>query len=282
MRRKIKFLVYPLAVIAMSLFVIVGCSDDDTEPKYDIIYGDGVTDIDGNEYTTVIIGDQEWMAENLRASRYNNGDDIPTGLSDTEWENTTDGAYAIYPHGSIDGLNSDAEVVEAYGKLYNWYAVDESRGLCPAGWSVPSHDDWTQLEQYICNALGNSDCETQFPYDNTTTGWRGTNEGNALKSCRQVGSPLEGCNTSEHPRWNSHSTHYGFDEFGFSALPGGYRGTYGSYLSIGDIGIWWCSSEGSSSYAWHRIMHRHHGDVNRLIYNKHYGFGLRCFRDIDN
>jgi len=174
--------------------------DDPDEP-------DGtVTDIDGNVYQTVIIGDQEWMAENLRVTKYNNGDAIPTGFSNEDWDNTTNGAYAIYPHGSIDELDSDAEVVSVHGKLYNWYAAKDSRGLCPTGWHLSSDDDFTQLVDYVV-AQG-------FPNE-----WNNPNgAGNALKSCRQDGSPLGGeCDTSEHPRWSSHSTHYGFDEFGFSA-----------------------------------------------------------------
>ncbi len=127
MKKSIKFLVYPLAVIALSLF-IVGCSDDDTKPDSNTVT---VTDIDGNEYKTVIIGDQEWMSENLRVTRYNNQDDIPTGLNNTDWGNTTEGAYAIYDHDhwNAEGINSSEEMVEAYGKLYNWYAVNDSRGL---------------------------------------------------------------------------------------------------------------------------------------------------------
>ncbi len=108
-----------------------------------------ITDIDGNTYNTTFIGGNEWMAENLRVTKYNNDDAIPTGLSNAYWFNTTQGAYAIYPHGSINGLDSDAEVVAAYGKLYNWHAVDDERGLCPAGWSVPGDDDWTQLVDYL-------------------------------------------------------------------------------------------------------------------------------------
>jgi uncharacterized protein (TIGR02145 family) len=244
---------------------------------YDI---DSVTDIDGNVYPTVIIGNQEWMAENLRVTRYNNGDAIPTGLNNTEWGNTTSGAYAIYPHGDIDGLDSDEEVVAAYGKLYNWYSVDDERGLCPEGWSIPIHNEWTQLEQYICNVLGNSNCETQFPYDFTTTGWRGINEGNALKSCRQVNSPIGGdCATSDHPHWNSHGTHFGFDEFGFFALPGGYRSSVG-YDSVGDISIWWSSSEHSpSSRAWGREMYESFGSVRRNTHVKSDGWSVRCIKN---
>ncbi len=245
-------------------------SDDNDDP--DIIYGDGVTDIDGNEYVTVVIGNQEWMAENLRVTRYNNGDNIPTGLSNTNWKNTTEGAYAIYDHNAYwtDGINSPEEMVEAYGKLYNWYAVDDPRGLCPEGWHVPSDAEWTELVNYVVSQ--------GYPnvYDNPN------GAGNALKSCRQVGSPLGGdCDTSEHPRWSSYQTyyHYGFDEFGFSALPGGHRKPDGSFTLIGSGGYWWSSTEGSSTHARSRTLIHWSGKVFRTYYYKTHGFSLRCVRD---
>jgi uncharacterized protein (TIGR02145 family)/uncharacterized repeat protein (TIGR02543 family) len=226
----------------------------------DIIYGDGVTDIDGNEYVTVIIGNQEWMAENLRVTRYKNEDAIPTGLSNADWSSTTSGAYAIY--------NNDDDMLEAYGKLYNWYAVDDSRGLCPAGWSVPSDADWTALVNYVVSQ--------GFPNE-----WDNPNgAGNALKSCRQVNSPLGGdCNTSEHPRWNSDGTHHGFDEFGFSALPGGGRWSDGSFSNVGGYGLWWSAAELSGTYAWGRSMSSVDGSVGRSSGDKRDGFSVRCLRD---
>lgn len=166
-----------------------------------------ITDINGNVYNTVLIDYQCWMAENLKVSRYQNGDDIPTGLSNIDWQNTTSGAYAIYPHGDVDGINSAEEMVNAYGKLYNWYAVVDNRGLCPEGWHVPSDGDWTILVNYVV-AQG---------YLNE---WHNPNgAGNALKSRRQVDSPLGApWATGEHPRWNFHSTHYGQDVFGFQVF----------------------------------------------------------------
>ncbi len=233
-----------------------------------------VTDIDGNVYQTVIIGDQEWMAENLRVTRYNNEDDIPTGLSDTEWENATDGAYTLYPHDGgyteddVEGINSDEEMVEAHGKLYNWYAVDDPRGLCPEGWHVPSDADWTQLVDYVVDQGYPQECDNP------------NGAGNALKSCRQVNSPLgRDCDTSEHPRWNANETHYGFDEFGFSAVPGGGLDTGGLYYGIGGGGYWWSSTEASSSSAWARYMGRGYGDVLRGSNGKRDGFSVRCIRD---
>ena len=233
------------------------------ELMFETLEGDSqVVDIDGNVYGTVTIGNQEWLAVNLRVTRYNNGDAIPTGLSDTEWSNTTSGAYAIY--------NNDNDMLEAYGKLYNWFAVDDARGLCPEGWSVPSDDDWTQLVDYVASQ--------GFPNDNETNG-----SANALKSCRQADSPLGGdCDTSEHPRWNSHNTHYGFDEFGFSALPGGARLTSGYYFNFGYDGFWWSSSEYSSLHAWRWYIGSHFGNVSRGYTNKKNGFSVRCFRDIEN
>ncbi len=261
----------------MSLFLFVGCSDDTSSPEENngnddngVIYGDGVTDIDGNEYITVIIGNQEWMAENLRVTSYNNGDDIPTGMSNLGWSSTVSGSYAMYPHDSISGLNSDAEVVTAYGKLYNWHAVNDPRGLCPEGWSVPSGDDWTQLVNYLAGQ------------GHSNSNWPG-GAGNALKCCRQVDSPLGGnCDTSEHPRWNPHGVYHGFDAFGFSALPGGVRRPDGNFASVGNFGGWWSSAEDSSTFAWGRVMSSNYGTVPRDFINKRYGLSARCARDIDN
>lgn len=224
--------------------------------------GDGtVTDIDGNVYQTVIIGNQEWMAENLRVTRYNNEDNIPTDLSNAAWSSTTSGAYAIY--------NNNTNMLQAYGRLYNWYAVDDPRGLCPEGWSVPSDADWTALVDYVVSE--------GFPNESNNP----NGAANALKSCRQVNSPLGGaCNTSTHPRWDSHGTHYGSDEFGFSALPGGRRVANGNYFSIGETGRWWSSSEDSPTSAWLRGMSSSDGDVSRNNPNKRVGFSIRCFRDV--
>ena len=235
------------------------------------IPGEGVTDIDGNFYPSIIIGNQEWMTENLRVTKYNNGDSITTGLSNAEWANTTDGAYAIYSHSQIDGLGSYGQVADAYGKLYNWYAVDDERGLCPSDWHVPTYADWMDLTDYVV-AQG-------FPNE-----WNNPNgAGNALKSCRQVSSPLGGdCATSEHPRWDSHSTHSGFDEFDFSALPGGYRGTNGSYGLLGNIGFWWSSTESPSLGAESWNLFSSGGSADSDGYHpKGLGYSVRCVRDME-
>lgn len=234
------------------------------------LYEGTVMDIDGNVYRTVIIGSQEWMAENLRATNYNNGDAIHTDLNGDEWYYITEGAYAVFDHNlpSAEGINSPEEMVAAYGKLYNWYVVDDPRGLCPEGWIVPSDYDWTQLENYVV-AQG-------FPNSSVANG-----AGNALKSCREIGSPFEGCDTSEHPRWRSFGTQYGFDEFGFSALPGGWRGGDGTYGSIGISGNWWSATEGGGANARLRRLHDSSGDVYQGGNKKRIGYSIRCIRDTD-
>ena len=153
----------------------------------------------------------------------------------------------------------------AYGRLYTWNAALTA---CPSGWHLPSDNEWNQLVDYAV-LQGN-------PNTNTENG-----AGNALKSCRQVNSPLGGdCATSEHPRWNSNNTHHGFDEFGFSALPGGYRSYYGSFGNVGLYGYWWSSNEYSSSYAWLRNMYYNDGSVGRNngLYKTN-GCSVRCLRD---
>ncbi len=211
-----------------------------------------VTDIDGNVYNTVQIGNQCWMKENLKTKTYQNGTAIPNVTDDNFWSNLTSGAYVWY--------DNDITWKDSYGALYNWWATIDPNGLCPTGWHVPSHDEWTDLTDYI--------------------GGAGYPHGDELKSCRQVTSPLGGgCNTSEHPRWSQPWTHWGTDEYGFSGLPGGYRYSSGYFLTIGYHGHWWSSTESSSSDAIVLGLNYDYGYVSGGALNKHYGFSVRCLRD---
>jgi uncharacterized protein (TIGR02145 family) len=220
-----------------------------------------VTDIDGNVYNTVLIGDQCWMAENLNTTR------------DAAGNNITRYCY-----------NNDSERCEQYGGLYTWHTLMNGQsssngnpsgvqGICPAGWHVPSDAEWTQLLDFVVAQGYPND------YDNPN------GAGNALKSCRQVNSPLSGdCNTSIHPRWNTHSTHHGFDEFGFSAFPSGWmilsHGNY-VYVSLGYDGFWQTSTESSSTTSWYWFIRHYHGELYRFsnVNNKMFGKGVRCIRD---
>jgi len=199
-----------------------------------------VTDIDGNLYHTVQIGNQCWTQSNLKTSKYRNGDSIPTGLSNSQWSSTTSGAYAIYDNNSVnDGL---------YGKLYNHYAVTDSRGLCPTGWHVPSDAEWTTL----VNQLGGSSVA-----------------GGALKSTAMQPTP---------GGWNSPNTG-ATNSSGFTALPGGLRGSFGDFLNLSSFGFWWSSSVSSGSDAWYRLLNYSDSNFTRFDNDRTLGFSVRCCRD---
>ncbi|MBK9292325.1 MAG: fibrobacter succinogenes major paralogous domain-containing protein [Bacteroidetes bacterium] len=211
-----------------------------------------VTDADGNTYTTVRIGTQCWMGENLRTTKYRNGTNIQhPGADNSAWSSNTTGAYAWY--------NNDESWKDLYGALYNWYAVSNANQLCPEGWRVPTDNDWYALTDYISGGEANG--------------------GNQLKSCRQVGSPLGAdCNTTAHPRWDYHETSYGTDDYGFGALPGGERQSGGTYQFLGSTGWWWSSTESTPGEAWHRSMD-YHPNIWRPSRGKSAGLSVRCVRE---
>lgn len=256
---------------------ILSCKTLKTHHSY-IQFGEGVTDIDDNYYKSVIIGDQEWMAENLKTTRYQNGTTIEyPGADYIAWQNNISGAYAWFAN--------EIEWKDSYGALYNWHAVSNSNGLCPVGWHVPSHDEWTQLEQYVCNKLGNANCEIEFPYDNSTMCFCGTDEGYALRSCRQSTSPYKGdCTTTEHPFWPCpfcSETAYGTDEFGFSAFPGESRVPAGWFevFFYDSFGYWWTSTQTDTTYAFCRHLNCGSGPILRTTEYKTTGFSVRCVKD---
>ena len=144
------------------------------------------------------------------------------------------------------------------------------QGVCPPGWHVPSDAEWQQLIDYVVSQGYHNEWNNPNP----------NGAGNALKSCRQVGSPQGGaCNTSDHPRWDSHGTHYGTDAFSFSALPGSYRYPPESFSDIGSFGLWWSATEASATLAWSRDVSYYFGSVGRYDSSKAFGFSLRCVRD---
>jgi uncharacterized protein (TIGR02145 family) len=209
-----------------------------------------VTDIDGNEYQTVKIGEQWWMSENLRVTKHPNGDSIPdTVKSPGFWSLYRHSAYTIYSHDDVDGINSEAEMVDAYGILYNWYAVNDYRGLCPEGWHVPSDSEWTTLVNY----LGGADIA-----------------GGQMKS---TGTIQDGDGLWLSP--NAGAT----NASGFSGLPGGKRNEVGYFSSIGEYGYWWSSTD-SVSHAWYRSLSYDESNVVRSRFaEKSNGFSVRCVKD---
>ncbi len=242
------------------ILLLVGCDEDDPMAPDEEGKEEGhefgiLRDIDGNEYQTVKIGEQWWMAENLKVTRYRNGEDIPNVTDNSEWGKLSSGAWVNY--------NNDSSNDETYGKLYNWYAVNDPRGLCPVGWHVPFDVEWKYIEMY----LGISQEEAN------DTGWRGTDEGGKLKSKRTTPDP--------RPRWNNPNTG-ATNESGFSGLPGGWRSDNGNFYNAGNSGYWWSAMEYSTYSAWYRNLGYNRSDIKRSSHGrKEFGYSIRCVKDYD-
>ena len=228
-----------------------------------------VKDIDGNSYKTVKIGEQIWMAENLKVTQYRNGDPIPNLTDENDWQNTEQGAYCNCKY---DNRGDD---VETYGRLYNWYAVDDKRGLAPRGWHIPTDDEIKELEIY----LGMSHSEAD------DTDYRGTNEGSKLAGGDDlwIYGRLDGA-LVKAPE---------FGTSGFDFLPGGYRINFiqysdsGNYSGMGYHGSFWSSTESTNydelvSYnegTWYRTLSYGNSGVGRDYGYKKGGFSVRCVKD---
>jgi uncharacterized protein (TIGR02145 family) len=178
----------------------------------------------------VIIGAQAWMANNLEITTFRNGDPIPQAASDEAWKIAGQNKQPAYCYNG-----------ETYGKLYNWYAVNDPRGLAPEGWHIPTDAEWTQLSDY----LGGE--RVAGKKMKSTSGWN--NKGN------------------------------GTNESGFNGLPGGYRKFDGTFFSQGSGGYWWIASENNTDLACYRDLYHFDDFLLSYCYNKGEGFSVRCLRD---
>jgi len=211
---------------------------------------DTLIDIDGNEYVTVKIGDQWWMAENLRVTYYRDGNPIPNITDDAEWSNLTTGAYCNY--------DNDSTHISTYGRLYNWYTVNDNRGLAPEGWHVPTDEEWKELEMYC--GMSRSELDD--------VAWRSSGD---------VGAKLKETGTTHWISPNAGAT----NASGFTALPGGYRYINGDFYNLGYLASLWASTEDkdSTTNAWHREIDYNVTWVARYGYSKRAGLSIRCLRD---
>ena len=204
----------------------------------------GNVSYNGYNYKTIKIGTQRWFAENLQTTQYNDGTVISNVTDNKAWAALKTGAYCWYDNDASSYRN-------LYGALYNWYAVNTGK-LCPSGWHVPFDAEWKTLEL----SLG----MTQTQADGT--GYRGTDQGTQMKTTSGWFSNGNGTNTS-----------------GISGLPGGNRYYNGSFVSIGNYGNWWSSTEYSTTNAWTRHLHYYLANVYRFYNYKVHGFSVRCLRD---
>lgn len=221
----------------MVLIINYGCRKD----KDDLI-PTTVTDIDGNVYHTVTIGKQVWMVENLRVTRYRNGDSIGTtvpAISDISDESSPKYQWAYA------GMDSLAAI---YGRLYSKHAVFDSRRIAPAGWHVPTYDDWNTLTTYLGGLSG---------------------AGEKMKSSGDIeaGTGL----------WRAPNT--SGNEKGFTALPGGSRNNNGYFVEAGQSGYWWSSTEDGANSAWFYCINYRYTDVLRGNNSADRGFSVRCVMD---
>ncbi|HNW98273.1 MAG TPA: fibrobacter succinogenes major paralogous domain-containing protein [Bacteroidales bacterium] len=199
---------------------------------------DSISDVDGNIYYTIIIGTQEWMIENLKTTKYRNGNSIPLVIDKNDlWDNLTTGAYC--------NKNNSINDAMIYGKLYNWYAVTDSRCIAPLGWHVPSDAEWNILVEY----LGGSNI---------------------------AGGRLKEASTAHWVFPNTGADNYS----GFMGLPSGSRPDGGELSSIGYSTFWWSTSDSCATLAWNRHIDTHNAYIEKCYaYKGKVGFSVRCIKD---
>ncbi len=225
-----------LPVFALIIFYIFSYSFSITAMAQNQQETSTLTDVDGNTYKTIKIGGQWWMAENLKVKHYRNGDPIPYVESKKDWSCLTSGAHCYYDN---NGIN-----IKPYGALYNWYAVNDSRGLAPEGWHIPSDEEWQDLVEY----LGGIE-----------------NAGGKLKAA--------GLEMWKDP--NIKAT----NASGFTALPGGYRDETGYFSRTAFYAFFWSATEENFFRSWYRSLRYFYADVSHYKYHKGSGLSIRCVKD---
>ncbi|MEX0811035.1 MAG: fibrobacter succinogenes major paralogous domain-containing protein [Chitinophagales bacterium] len=193
-----------------------------------------VSDIDGNTYLVVRIGNQCWTASNLKTLKYRDGTDIPNIPDDNQWIATSSGAWCYYDNNSSNNT--------PYGKLYNWDAINDSRGICPTGWHVPTDAEWSEMTSFISSVTGNEPGN----YLKTTTGWQNSGNGN--------------------------------DQYDFSAYPAGNR--FASlFEDKGELALWWTATDYDGFNARTRMIDYSSSYVFRDFENHWNGLSCRCVMD---
>ncbi|MEX2485435.1 MAG: fibrobacter succinogenes major paralogous domain-containing protein [Brumimicrobium sp.] len=212
-----------LSTAIMTIVMMTGC-------------GNSSTDQNGNTFKTVKIGDQLWMAENLNVDKFRNGDPIPEASSDEDWQKACEEGNSAWCY-----YDNDPDNGKRYGKLYNWHAVNDPRGLAPKGWHIPTDEEWLELTDH----LGGENIA-----------------GHKMKNDKDWREKMDGSNSS-----------------GFTALPGGYRHENNSFNDMFNSASWW-SSTNEHGYIWFRGVHYYGRDVGRGNTTDSEGMSVRCVKDV--
>lgn len=219
-----------------------------------------VTDADGNVYTTVKIGDQEWTTENLRTTKYNDGSPIANITGKTTWDScmyTLTEAYCYYNN------TTNADSIKKFGALYNWYAVNTGK-LAPAGWHVPTDEEWDTLQNYL---IANG-----YNWDGTTTDNKIAKSMAATTDWKSSSDGVEGAVGNDVTKNN---------RSGFSALPGGARDSENDFNGRNNKGCWWSAANGGATCTWSRSLSFDYEDLLKPFSDKYGGFSVRIVRDSD-
>lgn len=226
MKNDFSKLIYSFLALSFTLLLTSSC-----EQK--------LTDIDGNIYKTVKIGDQVWMAENLRVTRYNNGDPIETtNPANIDISDLVEPKFQWV-------FGGKEELAATYGRLYTWYAATDARKICPEGWHVITDAEWAKLYNYFGG-----------------------------KSV--AGGKLKEAGTEDWAHPNTDAS----NSSGFTARPGGGRGSNGAFGGVNYYGAWWGTVEKDSLVAGYWHLYYNTSALKRTDFHKNSGFSVRCVRDL--
>jgi uncharacterized protein (TIGR02145 family) len=219
---------------------------------------------------TIKIGDQEWMSESLNVSTFRNGEAIAHAQTVEQWQKA--GEYGIAAWRYYDNHPENGLI---FGKLYNFFAVSDPRGISPEGWHVPTDDEWQSLVDF----LGGD--RVAGEHLKSKERWKPTECQRCLgwDDFRRISEVCADCNNKNFPRPPGFHRG-GINSSGFNALPGGYLHGMGGFYAVGRDGYWWSSSDAGLGSAWYRVLSFNFAAVNRtntLDYRS--GFSVRCARD---
>ena len=224
------------AGLAAILLFANACKKESGSNLQSSLTDDNAFNMVAGKYPSVWIGTQKWMTRNLDVTHYRNGDRIPQVNRRAVWDTITRGAWCWY--------NEDSTNDSVYGKLYNWYAVNDPRGLAPKGWHVPSDAEWDTLSSFL--------------------------GGDAV-----AGGKLKETGTAHWGYPNAEAT----NETGFTGLPGGSRRPSGKFVFFGVNGEFWTSTQYKAVNAWFRYLLHYNGSLSKYVDAKQFGFSVRCIKD---